>query len=107
MGQHRSFNLFVRYAVPKRAIQLSLACLVSAMWAQGATETVLHTFVGAPMGGGPESGVILNTAGELFGVTLNGGPGGNGVVYKVSPAGHETLLYSFTGGRTEAIPRAR
>ncbi len=64
-------------------------------------ETVLHSFAGPPEGGGDGAlsytGVILDAADNLYGVTASGGAFGAGVVYRLSAAGQETLLYSFTG----------
>ncbi|HEV2177401.1 MAG TPA: choice-of-anchor tandem repeat GloVer-containing protein [Terriglobia bacterium] len=64
----------------------------------GGVETILHSFTGAPGdGSGPAAGVILDSAGNLFGTTNAGGAMGNGVVFKITPAGVESLLFSFDG----------
>jgi len=69
------------------------------------TETVLHNFPGSPpMGASPESGVVRDNAGNFYGTTVSGGAANAGVVYKVDPAGTETVLYSFTGGADGGIP---
>jgi uncharacterized repeat protein (TIGR03803 family) len=68
------------------------------------TFTVLHTFSGGADGGGPDGQLLLDR-GDLYGTTYYGGnlaavncPGyGCGVVYKLNPAGEETVLYNFTG----------
>jgi uncharacterized repeat protein (TIGR03803 family) len=62
------------------------------------TETVLHSFTGGNDGGMPIAGVIADSAGNLYGTTFNGGAYGFGVVFKLTPTGTETPLYSFTGG---------
>jgi uncharacterized repeat protein (TIGR03803 family) len=71
-------------------------------------ESILHTFAGPPNGGGdgsgPEGGVIRDSAGNLYGVTFQGGAFGAGAVYEVSSGGEETLLYSFSGGSDGAQP---
>ena len=59
-------------------------------------ETVLYSFTGGADGGDPQSGVIRDSAGNLYGTTFLGGTGNAGVVYKLDSAGHETVLYSFT-----------
>jgi uncharacterized repeat protein (TIGR03803 family) len=64
--------------------------------------TVLHTFTGGADGGLPEAGVVLGSDGNLYGTTTFGGTGSKtglqeGVVFKLDPAGNETVLYSFTG----------
>ena len=62
-------------------------------------ETVLHRFRGGKTDGAQtESGVMRDRAGNLYGTTHRGGASNWGVVFKLDPAGQETVLYSFTGG---------
>jgi len=61
-------------------------------------ETVLYTFTGGADGGSPFAGVVLDSAGDLYGTAYLGGAGGAGVVYKLDTVGNYTVLYSFTGG---------
>ena len=77
------------------------------------TYIVLHTFVGSPTDGAvPYAGLTPDGAGNLYGTTLYGGASGQsgtdgfGVVFKLSPTGTETVLYSFTGGADGAFPSA-
>ncbi len=65
---------------------------------------VLYSFKGGTDGANPYSGVTMDAAGNLYGTTYLGGASNAGTVYKVSPSGQETLLYSFTGGPTAPIP---
>ena len=68
---------------------------------------MLYSFTGGADGGSPYAGVIRDAAGNLYGTTLYGGSyAGCGVVFKVDTAGHETVLYSFTGGADGANPYA-
>jgi uncharacterized repeat protein (TIGR03803 family) len=61
-------------------------------------ETVLHYFPGGKRGTGPNGGLIRDAAGNLYGTTgAGGGPGNHGVVFKLDPAGNETVLYAFKG----------
>jgi len=69
-------------------------------------ETVLHNFAGGNDGSGPYAGVTRDTAGNIYGTTVYGGPANAGVVYKLDPAGNETVLYNFTGGADGANPYA-
>ena len=69
-------------------------------------ETVLHNFTGGGDGGPPWAGVIRDSGGNLYGTTYYGGASGQGVVYKLDPAGNETVLYSFTGGADGGVPFA-
>jgi uncharacterized repeat protein (TIGR03803 family) len=58
-------------------------------------ETVLYSFTGGADGGNPDSNVVLDSAGNLYGVTAGGGANGNGVIYQLDPSGNETVLYNF------------
>jgi uncharacterized repeat protein (TIGR03803 family) len=64
------------------------------------TETLLYAFAGGNDGATPASGVIEGSDGNFYGTTASGGtvaPNTNGTVFKVTPAGTETVLYSFAG----------
>jgi uncharacterized repeat protein (TIGR03803 family) len=71
------------------------------------TETVLHSFVGSPTDGQYTQGVLVrDSAGNLYGTTLNGGSssncsGGCGTVFKLDTTGTETVLHSFVGSPTD------
>jgi uncharacterized repeat protein (TIGR03803 family) len=69
-------------------------------------ETVLYTFTGGADGANPFAGVILDSAGNLYGTTAYGGAAGAGVVFQLDAAGHESVLYSFTGAADGANPYA-
>jgi uncharacterized repeat protein (TIGR03803 family) len=68
-------------------------------------ETILYSFGGAPDGATPMAGLIRDVGGTLYGTTLRGGSsfvcnvsGGTcGTVFRLSAAGKETVLHSFTG----------
>ena len=75
-------------------------------------ETVLYSFAAGGDGADPTAGLIQDTQGNLYGTTSNGGTsnscyGGCGTVFKLTPTGQETVLYSFTGaGGDGAYPGA-
>jgi uncharacterized repeat protein (TIGR03803 family) len=49
------------------------------------TEDLLYSFKGGPDdGSGPESALLLDTAGNLYGTTAAGGPSNNGTVFKLA-----------------------
>jgi len=64
-------------------------------------ETVLHNFTGGPDGVAPSGGLILDAAGSLFGTTSQGGNFNSGILFRLSPAGKETILHSFTGAAND------
>jgi uncharacterized repeat protein (TIGR03803 family) len=74
---------------------------------QAQTEMVLHSFA-APAGAHPFAGVTRDSAGNLYGTTLTGGPAKAGVVYKLDRSRHYTMLHSFTGrvngGKPQSSP---
>ena len=70
------------------------------------TETVLYSFTGGADGNQPGAGLVFDSSGNLYGTTPYGGRFGQGVVFKLSPAGTETVLYSFTGGADGGNPFA-
>lgn len=51
------------------------------------SESVLHNF-GGPDGAYPETELIFNDAGALYGTTASGGPHGSGVVFKLQTVNH-------------------
>ncbi|HEY2532519.1 MAG TPA: choice-of-anchor tandem repeat GloVer-containing protein [Xanthobacteraceae bacterium] len=70
------------------------------------TETVLYSFAGGSDGENPYAGVIQGGDGNFYGTTYNGGASGHGTVFKITPSGVETVLYSFAGGNDGANPEA-
>jgi uncharacterized repeat protein (TIGR03803 family) len=79
------------------------------------TQTQLHVFNAGSDGWEPDSGVIADANGALYGTTPLGGSSGCdgsgcGVVYRLTPpaagqtAWTETILYSFTDGADGAGP---
>ena len=70
------------------------------------TETVLYSFSLQQGGFHPAAGVISDRKGNLYGTTISGGKYNNGVVYRLSPKGKETVLHSFKAGRDGSEPVA-
>jgi len=85
---------------------ISLACILLPVNAQTVTETVLHNFRTPPRGAFPLAVLARDSAGNLYGTASGGGSGGQGTVYKVSPAGVQTVLYNFTGGTAGGNPQS-
>jgi uncharacterized repeat protein (TIGR03803 family) len=64
-------------------------------------ETVLHNFTGGSDGVNPSGGLLLDAAGNLYGTTSQGGTFNCGILFKLSPAGTETILHTFTGAAND------
>jgi uncharacterized repeat protein (TIGR03803 family) len=82
------------------SILATLACLLAATVAQGQTFSVVYNFGTNP--GDPQfpynSGIIAQGRdGNLYGSTLNGGVNDYGAVYRITPTGTLTTLFSFSG----------
>jgi uncharacterized repeat protein (TIGR03803 family) len=62
-------------------------------------EKILYAFKGAQAGDGaaPFASLILDKHGNLYGTTYAGGKYGFGTIFKLTPGGQETVLYSFSG----------
>jgi uncharacterized repeat protein (TIGR03803 family) len=64
----------------------------------GGTLTTLYSFcsqAGCTDGAVPVGGLIQGTGGDLYGATWQGGVEGDGTVFKISPTGELSMLYSF------------
>jgi len=65
----------------------------------GWAEQTVYGFVSEQDGSTPTGGLILDSAGNLYG-TAHNGPGGDGIVYELSPSDHGwqfNTLYAFRG----------
>ncbi len=59
------------------------------------TVTTLYSFENGTDGANPYAGVVQATDGNFYGTTESGGANGAGTVFKVTPSGTFTLLYTF------------
>jgi len=110
-GQHRFFAAGFRWTIAALTGMFVLAMIgVPSVGAQ--TYTVIHTFTGGGDGGGPEGGLTMDAAGNLYGTTAGyAQPCGSqcGTVFKMKPTGQGwllTTLYKFTGGSDGSTPAA-
>ena len=73
----------------------------------GGKYKVVYSFQGAPDAAQPNAGVTEDAVGNLYGTTTFGGAYDQGAIYKLTPGGVETVLYSFTGsaGRSQDLRR--
>jgi uncharacterized repeat protein (TIGR03803 family) len=74
----------------------------------GQTYTTLNSFDSTD-GAFPFPGVVQALDGNFYGTTYNGGANNQGAIYKITPGGTLTLVYSFCGKTNctdGALPRA-
>lgn len=69
------------------------------------TETVITSFAAAPDGGQPYSALVQGSDGDFYGTTSQGGAFGGGTVFKLTPSGVKTILWSFGSGVDGSGPR--
>ena len=89
---------------------LSICRTVSCAW----TETILYRFNGGSDGGNPVGDLVFDQAGNVYGSTSGGGSASCdyrpsdpcGVVYLLSSAGSENVLYQLPGGSGGSYPEA-
>lgn len=58
---------------------------------------VFHQFTGGDDGANPQSGVIRDKSGNVYGTTYLGGTSGLGTIFKIDTSGNKTVLYNFAG----------
>lgn len=69
-------------------------------------EAAIYSFTGDAGDGSRPTSVTLGTDGNLYGTTEIGGLNYVGTIFKVAPAGEETVLHSFSYGEDGALPIA-
>jgi uncharacterized repeat protein (TIGR03803 family) len=105
-----------------RGIAIALAALILTGWTSPTpVESVLYRFQGGQDGFNPQSGLIADKEGALYGTTPSGGSGncagfaGCGTVFQLTPARDKTtgkttwtekVLYSFQGGQNGFSPQS-
>ena len=68
-------------------------------------EHLLYSFAGYPTDTAfPDSSLVRDASGNLYGVGGAGGTDGHGTVFKLDSTRSETLLYLFPGGLDGAVP---
>jgi uncharacterized repeat protein (TIGR03803 family) len=60
-------------------------------------KSTLYAFTGGTDGGRPDyAHLVLDSQGDLYGTASQGGANNQGVIFKLTPRGKETVLHSFT-----------
>src|ERR1022692_651545 len=96
----RTVNVLSKLNWGTRACAALALCATTAIAlpAQIATLTTIHRFCsqsGCPDGAGPYAGLVQAANGGLYGTTLVGGTNSAGTIFKITPGGTLTTLYSF------------
>jgi uncharacterized repeat protein (TIGR03803 family) len=86
-----------RFSIGSRATLLAICTLTLFVTSTNAqTFATLHIFEGSPTDGSyPEAPLVQATNGNLYGTTFTGGASASGTVFKITPDGTLTTLYSF------------
>jgi uncharacterized repeat protein (TIGR03803 family) len=93
----------------KSVFPIAILLLAAVAPCAAASRKTLYAFKGAPDGAAPESSLIMDAQGNLYGTTYSGGTGpcdhGCGTVFELSPnsdGGYtEHVLHSFRGSLTD------
>lgn len=76
--------------------------------ARNGVETVLHTFQGICCGSDgsfPYTALLADKRGNMYGTTFKGGNSSDlGTVFRITPAGNETLIHAFSGATDGGEP---
>jgi uncharacterized repeat protein (TIGR03803 family) len=83
-----------------------VSCGVVFRIAAGTGESAVYSFTGKAGDGSLPTSLMLAADGNLYGTTEVGGQGDFGTIFRVTPAGTETVLYSFGGGEDGELPLA-
>jgi uncharacterized repeat protein (TIGR03803 family) len=89
-----------------KLVQAILATTLLLTAASGQTLKTFYSFQFSD-GSSPNGDLILDSSGNLYGTTQFGGTSNRGLVYKLDGKGHQTILYTFTGGSDGGTPIGR
>ncbi len=77
--------------------------LGTAAWAANTTK-LIYSFAGGADGEYTDTELVMDSAGNLYGTSVQGGTNASGTVFQVTPEGVHTVLYNFTGGADGGEP---
>ena len=81
----------------------AMALLATVAWAASAAK-LIYSFAGSGDGEYTDTELVMDSVGNLYGTSVQGGTYGGGTVFQVTPAGVHTVLYDFTGGADGGEP---
>src|SRR5215475_12288748 len=86
-----------------RSVICAAMLLATAAWAANSTK-LIYSFGGASDGEYTDTELVMDSTGNLYGSSVQGGTFGGGTVFQITPAGVHTVLYNFTGGADGGEP---
>ena len=99
---HSRFSQFIQAVLAFFAI-----AAITLGAASASTTKVIYSFAGGNDGEYLDTDLVMDSAGNLYGSTVQGGKFGSGTVFQLSPSSSgwtHTVLYSFTGGKDGGEP---
>jgi uncharacterized repeat protein (TIGR03803 family) len=87
--------------------KLILMCTAVLVGSAVAGTTQIYSFGGGSDGEYTDTELVIDSAGNLYGTSVQGGTFGGGTVFELSPSGNtwtHTVLYNFTGGADGGEP---
>lgn len=87
-----------------RILAICGAAIVLATTAWASTTKLVYSFAGNGDGEYTDTELVMDSAGNFYGTSVQGGMFGGGTVFQVTPAGVHTVLYDFTGGADGGEP---
>jgi uncharacterized repeat protein (TIGR03803 family) len=70
------------------------------------TLTTLYAVAAGPEGANPRAALVQASDGNFYGTTYYGGLYDHGTIFRTTPSGATTTLYTFTGGQDGGYPMA-
>jgi uncharacterized repeat protein (TIGR03803 family) len=98
---------FVRSHLISRAVTILAIAALTLSAASASNPEVLYSFAGGSDGEYLDTDLVIDSAGALYGTTVQGGTFGGGTVFQLSPSSTgwtHTVLYSFTGSKDGGEP---
>jgi len=83
-----------KFSLASAACLIFAFCIAAAIASPAQTYTTLASFDGTD-GADPVAGLVQGTDGNFYGTAFAGGTNNEGTVFKISPAGKLTTLYTF------------
>jgi uncharacterized repeat protein (TIGR03803 family) len=99
-------SLFRFSRVVLGAVVFLVMSLIAHNQAFGASEAILWSFGNGTDGSRSSAGLIIDASGNLYGTTEFGGAYKRGSVFKLTPSGAESVLWSFGRGADGREPEA-